>query len=114
MGGDSRSRLRDDPAGHAVFEGTVSLVRNGGFASIRSTRADRGKPGAQTCFIEARATGKRFKLNLLTYDASHSINCRASSALARPEDPAEAVGDYPHHLPRWPDTLGNGTRPFAH
>lgn len=78
MGGVSSSRLRHDPAGHAVFEGTVSLERNGGFASIRSKPADRGRPGAQTCFIEARATGKRFKLNLLTDDAFDSINFQAS------------------------------------
>lgn len=63
MGCVSGSRLRHDPAGHAVFEGTVSLERNGGFASIRSTLADRGMPGALTCFIEARCTGKRFKLS---------------------------------------------------
>lgn len=80
MGGVSSSRLRYDPAGHAVFEGNVSLERNGGFASIRSTPADRGKPRAQTCFIEARATGKRFKLNLLTDDAFDSINYQASLA----------------------------------
>ena len=78
MGGVSSSRLRHAPAGHAVFEGTVSLECNGGFASIRSTPADRGKPGAQTCFIEARAAGKRFKVNLLTDDAFDSINYQAS------------------------------------
>lgn len=78
MGGISSSRLRHDPAGHAVFEGTVSLERNGGFASIRSTPADRGRPAAQTCFIEARTTGKRHKLNLLTDDAFDSINYQAS------------------------------------
>jgi NADH dehydrogenase [ubiquinone] 1 alpha subcomplex assembly factor 1 len=80
MGGVSSSRLRHDPARHADFEGTVSLERNGGFASIRSTPADRGRPGAQTCFIEARATGKRFKLNLLTDDAFDSINYQAGFA----------------------------------
>lgn len=78
MGGVSSSRLRHDPAGHAVFEGTVSLERNGGFASIRSAPDNRGKPGAQTCSIEVRATGKRFKLNLLTDDAFDSINYQAS------------------------------------
>ena len=36
MGGVSSSRLRHDPAGPAIFEGKVSLERNGGFASIRS------------------------------------------------------------------------------
>jgi NADH dehydrogenase [ubiquinone] 1 alpha subcomplex assembly factor 1 len=78
MGGISSSRLRHDPAGHASFEGIVSLERNGGFASIRSTPDNRGKPGAQTCFIEVRATGKRFKLNLLTDDAFDSVNYQAS------------------------------------
>jgi hypothetical protein len=78
MGGVSSSRLRHDPAGHAVFEGNVSLDRNGGFSSIRSTPADRGRPGAQTCFIEARTTGKRFKLNLLTDDTFDMINYQAS------------------------------------
>jgi hypothetical protein len=80
MGGVSSSRLRHDPAGHAVFEGIVSLERNGGFASIRSTPADRGRPSARTCFIEARADGKRFKLNLLTDDVFDSINYQASFA----------------------------------
>ena len=80
MGGVSSSRLRFDPAGHAIFEGNVSLECNGGFASIRSTPADRGRPGAQTCFIEARTTSKRFKLNLLTEEAFDGINYQASLA----------------------------------
>lgn len=78
MGGISSSRLKHDPAGHASFEGIVSLERNGGFASIRSTPDNRDKPGVQTCFIEVRAAGKRFKLNLLTDDAFDSINYQAS------------------------------------
>ncbi len=78
MGGVSSSQLRYDLAGHAIFEGNVSLERNGGFASIRSTPADRGKPGAQTCFIEARTPGKRYKLNLLSDDAFDSLNYQAS------------------------------------
>lgn len=80
MGGVSSSRLRHDLAGHATFEGVVSLESNGGFASIRSTPDSRGKSDAQTCFIEARATGKRFKLNLLTDDAFDSINYQTSFA----------------------------------
>lgn len=78
MGGVSSSRLRHDPAGHAIFEGIVSLERNGGFASIRTTPDNGGKPGAQTCSIEVRATGKRFKLNLLTDDAFDSVNYQVS------------------------------------
>lgn len=77
MGGVSRSRLRHDPAGHAVFEGTVSLDRNGGFASVRSAAADRGRPGAQACCIVARAAGQHFKLSLLTDDAVDSLHYQA-------------------------------------
>ena len=51
MGGISRSTLRHDPAGHAVFEGTVSLERNGGFASMRSSPGERGLAAAGTCLI---------------------------------------------------------------
>ena len=39
MGGVSRSTLRVDPAGHALFAGTVSADNNGGFASVRSALA---------------------------------------------------------------------------
>ena len=49
MGGISKSRLRHDPAGHVVFEGNMSLERNGGFASVRSSPAARGKAGTQFC-----------------------------------------------------------------
>ena len=80
MGGISRSRLRNDPAGHAVFEGEVSLQRNGGFASVRSKPGARGKPGAAACLIEVRAAGKRFKLSLLTDDGFDSLNYQASFA----------------------------------
>jgi len=78
MGGISRSRLRHDPAGHAVFEGEVSLERNGGFASVRSAPAARGRHGADSCLIEVRADGKRYKLTLLTDDGFDSLNYQAS------------------------------------
>lgn len=78
MGGVSRSRLRHDPAGHAVFEGNVSLERNGGFASVRSAPANRGKADAQSCILEVRGDAKRFKLNLLTEDAFDGLNYQAT------------------------------------
>ena len=59
MGGVSLSRLRHDPAGHAVFEGRVSLDRNGGFASVRSG-ACVGLQGATACLIEVRGVPRRF------------------------------------------------------
>lgn len=78
MGGVSKSRLRHDPAGHAVFEGNVSLERNGGFASVRSSPAARGKASAQSCILEVRGDAMRFKLNLLTEDAFDGLNYRAA------------------------------------
>ena len=80
MGGISRSTLRHDPAGHAVFEGTVSLERNGGFASVRSSPDERGLPGAKACLIELRGDNKQFKLSLLTDDGFDSLNYQASFA----------------------------------
>ncbi len=78
MGGISRSWLRHDPTGHAVFEGTVSLERNGGFASVRSSPAARGLPGAAACVIEIRGDNKQFKLSVLTEDGFDSLNYQAS------------------------------------
>lgn len=80
MGGISHSTLRHDPAGHAVFEGTVSLERNGGFASVRTSPGERGLPGAQACLIELRGDNKEFKLSLLTDDGFDSLNYQASFA----------------------------------
>jgi NADH dehydrogenase [ubiquinone] 1 alpha subcomplex assembly factor 1 len=78
MGGVSRSTLRQDPAGHAVFEGTLSLERNGGFASVRSSPEERGLHGALTCLIELRGDNKQFKLSLLTDDGFDSLNYQDS------------------------------------
>lgn len=78
MGGVSRSRLRHDPAGHAVFEGNVSLERNGGFASVPSAPAARGKASAQSCIFEVRGDARRFNLNLLTEDAFDGLNYQAT------------------------------------
>ncbi|MCY7314342.1 MAG: CIA30 family protein [Rubrivivax sp.] len=80
MGGVSRSELRHDQAGHAVFEGTVSLERNGGFASVRSSPGAHGKPGAVACAIEVRGHGRQFKLSLLTDDATDSPNYQCGFA----------------------------------
>jgi len=78
MGGVSRSRLRHDPAGHAVFEGTVSLERNGGFASVRSRPLDLGVAGAIAWLLDVCGDGKRYKLNLRTDDAFDGVNHQAA------------------------------------
>jgi hypothetical protein len=74
MGGVSASRLRHDHNGCAVFEGIVSLERNGGFASVRSRPLPLGLPGAVSYVTELRGDGKRYKLNLRIDDAFDGIN----------------------------------------
>lgn len=74
MGGVSRSRLRHDPAGHAVFEGEVRCERGGGFASVRSPVVHPGLAGASACLLEVRGPGRRFLLNLrddVAFDGVH-------------------------------------------
>ena len=78
MGGISRSRLLHDPAGHAIFEGSVSQERNGGFASVRSSPAARGLSGATACVIEIRGDNKQFKLSVLTDDGLDNFSYQAS------------------------------------
>ena len=82
MGGQSQSRLRHDPEGHAVFEGEISLDRNGGFASVRCSPGGLGYAGAQAGVIEVRGDHRQFKLSLLTDDGFDSLNYQAGFAPA--------------------------------
>jgi NADH dehydrogenase [ubiquinone] 1 alpha subcomplex assembly factor 1 len=77
MGGRSMSRLRHDPAGHAVFEGEVSLEEGGGFASVRSRPLALGCAEAVACRIEVLGDGKRYKLNLRTDDRFDGVTFQA-------------------------------------
>ena len=74
MGGISRSALRFDPAGHAVFGGQVSPDNNGGFASVRAPVSP--PPGADIDAIElvVRGDGHRYKLNLRTDRGFDGVN----------------------------------------
>lgn len=80
MGGVSRSRLQQDPAGHAVFEGVVSLEQNGGFASVRSRPGALAAPGAAAYVLEVAGDGKRYKLSLRMDDAFDSVTHQADFA----------------------------------
>jgi NADH dehydrogenase [ubiquinone] 1 alpha subcomplex assembly factor 1 len=77
MGGLSRSRLRYDEEGCAVFAGVVSLANNGGFASVRSRPLDLGAPAARAYELVVRGDGHRYKLNLRMDDAFDGINYQA-------------------------------------
>ena len=72
MGGVSRSRLRADAQGHAVFEGEVRLERGGGFASVRSPAGAFGVADASEVVVEARGSGGPFKLALFVDDGFDS------------------------------------------
>ena len=77
MGGISRSQLRHDPAGHAVFAGQVSFENNGGFASVRCQPADLGRQAVIAYLLEVRGDGKRYKLNLRTDNGFDGVNYQA-------------------------------------
>jgi NADH dehydrogenase [ubiquinone] 1 alpha subcomplex assembly factor 1 len=77
MGGESRSRLRHDPAGYAVFEGTVSPDNGGGFASVRHAGLSLGAANAMAYRLEVLGDGKRYKLNLRTDQTFDGVNYQA-------------------------------------
>ena len=77
MGGVSKSQLRFDPAGHAVFCGLVSFENNGGFASVRCQPCDLGRKDVIAYLLEVRGDGKRYKLNLRTDNSFDGVNYQA-------------------------------------
>lgn len=78
MGGLSRSQLRFDPSGHAVFEGMVSTDHGGGFASIRHSGLSLGRPGVKVYTLTVHGDGKRYKFNLRLDDAWDGLNYQAA------------------------------------
>jgi len=88
MGGVSRSTLRFDPAGHALFAGTVSADNNGGFASVRSAvvwqagggfdRAGFDASGYGAIELEVCGDGHRYKLALRTDRSFDGVNYQAA------------------------------------
>jgi NADH dehydrogenase [ubiquinone] 1 alpha subcomplex assembly factor 1 len=64
MGGVSDGRFRITDEGTMEFFGTLSLENNGGFASVRSRRADLGLKPDDTLVIKLRGDGREYLLNL--------------------------------------------------
>ena len=82
MGGVSQSRMRFDPSGNAVFEGVMSLERNGGFASVRAAVPSSATAPAMAkqadYVLTVRGDGKRYKLNLRTAGQFDAVSYQAS------------------------------------
>jgi hypothetical protein len=80
MGGVSRSRLRFDPAGHALFEGVMSLEQNGGFASVRALSKAPPITNVTHYVVEVRGDGKRYKLNMRMSGRFDAVSYQATFA----------------------------------
>jgi NADH dehydrogenase [ubiquinone] 1 alpha subcomplex assembly factor 1 len=80
MGGVSASRMVLDPKGHAVFSGSLSLVNNGGFASVRSPVMASGGAGGSACLLTVRGDGKRYKFSIRTGSEFDGISYQAGFA----------------------------------
>jgi monofunctional biosynthetic peptidoglycan transglycosylase len=65
MGGVSTSSF-DSGKGFAVFQGTVSLENNGGFASARSIPVRHDFTGCDAFVIRVRGDGQRYKFSVRT------------------------------------------------
>lgn len=78
MGGVSRSALRFDRAGHAVFSGQVSPDNNGGFASVRASVSAPPTGDIDAIELVVRGDGCRYKLNLRTDRGFDGVNYQAT------------------------------------
>lgn len=66
MGGVSNSRLVATDSGSGLFNGTVSLDNNGGFASVRSPSMTQTIEDFAGIAVRIRGDGKRYKVGLRT------------------------------------------------
>lgn len=85
MGAMSTRCFRYDPAGHAVFEGEVSLERNGGFASVCAAQVARGAPETLGYVLSVLGDGKRNAPSMATSLSSDRSAYFGNSATGRPK-----------------------------
>jgi monofunctional biosynthetic peptidoglycan transglycosylase len=78
MGGLSQSQMKLTAEQTGVFEGTVSLENNGGFASVRTEPADFGLAEFNGLELRFRGDGKRYQLRLRTDQTWDGIAYRTS------------------------------------
>ena len=78
MGGVSRSTSSRFTENALVFEGNLSLERNGGFASIRSEEARFDLSGYEALVLRVRGDGNRYQLSMRTDGRFDGIRYRAT------------------------------------
>ena len=78
MGGVSASGMSLDPAGHAVFSGTVFLTNNGGFASVRSPVTAPDHAAGSAFLLGVRGDGKRYRFAVRTDAEFDGISYQAA------------------------------------
>lgn len=78
MGGLSQSRMTITSDSTAVFQGTVSLENNGGFASVRTEPSDLGLAGKKGLRLKVKGDGSTYQLRLRTEQRRDGIAYRSS------------------------------------
>lgn len=76
MGGISRSEIIFTEGGTAIFQGTVSLENNGGFASTRTAPRPYKLAAYSGLILQIRGDGKDYQLRLRTDDRFDGISYR--------------------------------------
>ncbi len=76
MGGISRSEIIFSDSGIAIFQGTVSLENNGGFASTRSGSRSYKLGNYSGLLLQIRGDGKDYQLRLRNDDNFDGISYR--------------------------------------
>lgn len=76
MGGISRSEMILSDSSTAIFQGTVSLKNNGGFASTRIGLHSNPLEGYSGMLLQVRGDGKKYQLRLRTDDRFDGISYR--------------------------------------
>lgn len=77
MGGVSTSRFQVLTNGVAVFSGVVSLEKNGGFASVRSSPVRQDLSGTGAFVLRVRGEGRRYKFTVRTETGFNAPNYQA-------------------------------------
>lgn len=77
MGGLSKSGIEINSAAHAVFQGSLSLENNGGFASVRRLPHDYKLAGYDGVLIRVKGDGRKYQFRVRTNNRFDGVSYRA-------------------------------------